>query len=251
MNSFADKSVIITGVASGLGHALAIEFRNAGALVTGCDVNDAAGLAAMNAIGATYVHADVSKEQQVQDLVADVVARHGRLDVMVNNAAISVSKELANTSEEELDRILAVNLKGPFFGTKHAIRAMLTSGGGNIVNVASILGLVADGMLAAYCAAKGGVLGLTRAAAVQYGDRGIRVNAICPGDIDTPLVAEYFEMFADPKAARENIEKAYPMKRMATPGEIAQAVLFLASPQSSFMTGQSLVVDGGLTVSCY
>jgi NAD(P)-dependent dehydrogenase (short-subunit alcohol dehydrogenase family) len=251
MNTFEGKSVIVTGVASGLGHALAIEFRKAGALVTGCDVKDEPGLAAMTAIGATYVHADVSREQQVQDLIGGVVARHGRLDVMVNNAAISVSKDLANTSEEELDRILAVNLKGPFFGTKHAVRAMLESGGGNIVNVASILGLVADGMLAAYCAAKGGVLGLTRAAAVQYGDRGIRVNAICPGDIDTPLVAEYFEMFADPKAARESIEKEYPMKRMAAPGEIAQAVLFLASPQSSFMTGQSMVVDGGLTVSCY
>ena len=119
------------------------------------------------------------------------------------------------------------------------------------MNVASILGLVADGMLAAYCAAKGGVLGLTRAAAVQYGDRGIRVNAICPGDIDTPLVKEYFEMFDDPKAARTSVEKEYPMKRIGSPKEIAQAVMFLASPYSSFMTGQQLVVDGGLTIDCY
>jgi len=128
---------------------------------------------------------------------------------------------------------------------------MLKTNGGAIVNVASILGLVADGMLAAYCAAKGGVLGLTRAAAVQYGDRGIRVNAICPGDIDTPLVAEYFDMFDDPKAARAKIENEYPMKRIAAPKEIAQSVMFLASPYSSYMTGQQLVVDGGLTVSCY
>jgi len=248
---FEGRTVIITGAASGLGHALAIEFRKVGALVTGCDVNDEAGLAAMAAIGATYVHADVSKEMPVQDLVAGVVAEHGRLDVMINNAAISVSKDVATTSEAELDRILAVNLKGPFFGTKHAVRAMLESGGGSIVNVASILGLVADGMLAAYCAAKGGVLGLTRAAAVQYGDRGIRVNALCPGDMDTPLVAEYFQMFPDPKAARAKVEQEYPMKRISTPSEIAQAALFLASPQSSFMTGQTLVVDGGLTVSCY
>ena len=250
MSDFRDKSVIVTGVASGLGHALAIEFRKAGAQVTGCDVNDEPGAALMKAIGATYVHADVSKEQQVKDLIAGAVRRHGRLDVMVNNAAVQISKELVHTSEEELDRILAVNLKGPFFGTKHAVLAMLKTGG-NIVNVASILGLVGDGMLPAYGAAKGGVLGLTRSAAVQYADRGIRVNAICPGDIDTPLLAEYFATFADPQAARAGIEKEYPIKRIARPEEITQAVLFLASSQSSFMTGQSLVVDGGLTISCY
>ncbi len=249
--NFEGKSVIITGVASGLGHALAIEFRNAKATVFGCDVNDTAGQANMSAIGAKYFHVDVSKEKEVEDFIAKVVAEHGKLDVMVNNAAVSVSEEMINTTESDLDKILAVNLKGPFFGTKHAVKAMLKTDGGAIVNVASILGLVADGMLAAYCAAKGGVLGLTRAAAVQYGDRGIRVNAICPGDIDTPLVAEYFDMFDDPKAARAKIENEYPMKRIAAPKEIAQSVMFLASPYSSYMTGQQLVVDGGLTVSCY
>lgn len=249
--NFEGKSVIITGVASGLGHALAIEFTNAKATVFGCDVNDKAGQANMDALGATYFHVDVSKEAEVEGLIAKVVAKHGKLDVMVNNAAVSVSEEMINTTEADLDRILAVNLKGPFFGTKHAVRAMLKTGGGSIVNIASILGLVADGMLAAYCAAKGGVLGLTRAAAVQYGDRGIRVNAICPGDIDTPLVAEYFDMFDDPKEARAKIENEYPMKRIAAPKEIAQSVMFLASPYSSYMTGQQLVVDGGLTVSCY
>ncbi len=249
--NFQGKSVIITGVSSGLGHALAIEFSSANATVFGCDVNDEAGRANMEALGATYFHVDVSKENEVEELIAKVVAKHGKLDVMVNNAAVSVSEEMINTTEVDLDRILAVNLKGPFFGTKHAVKAMLKTNGGAIVNVASILGLVADGMLAAYCAAKGGVLGLTRAAAVQYGDRGIRVNAICPGDIDTPLVAEYFDMFDDPKAARAKIENEYPMKRIAAPKEIAQSVMFLASPYSSYMTGQQLVVDGGLTVSCY
>jgi len=249
--NFEGKSVIITGVASGLGHALAIEFSSANATVFGCDVNDKAGEVNMTALGATYFHVDVSKENEVEDFIAMVVAKHGKLDVMVNNAAVSVSEEMINTTEVDLDRILAVNLKGPFFGTKHAVIAMLKTNGGVIVNVASILGIVADGMLAAYCAAKGGVLGLTRAAAVQYGDRGIRVNAICPGDIDTPLVAEYFNMFDDPKAARAKIENEYPMKRIANQKEIAQSVMFLASPYSSYMTGQQLVVDGGLTISCY
>ena len=248
---FDGKSVVITGVSSGLGHALAIEFRAAGAAVFGCDVNDGPGEQNMAAIGATYRHADVSREADVEALVHFAAREHGRLDVMVNNAAVSVNEELAKTTEADLDRILAVNLKGPFFGTKHAVRSMLGTGGGAIVNIASILGIVADGMLAAYCAAKGGVLGLTRAAAVQYGDRGIRVNAICPGDIDTPLVKEYFGMFDDPAAARLEIEREYPMKRIADPAEIARAVLFLASPYASYMTGQQLVVDGGLTVTCY
>lgn len=249
--NFSGKSIAITGVASGLGHALAIEFTNAGGNVFGCDINDAVGKKNMDALGAHYHHADVSKEKEVASFIAAVVFKDGKLDVMVNNAAVSVNQELAKTTEEDLDKILGVNLKGPFFGTKHAVLAMLETGGGNIVNIASILGIVADGMLAAYCAAKGGVLGLTRAAAVQYGDRGIRVNAICPGDIDTPLLREYFDMFDDPKAARANMEKEYPMKRIAPPKEIAQAVMFLASPYSAFMTGQQLVVDGGLTVSCY
>lgn len=248
---FDGKSVAITGVSSGLGVALATEFAEAGATVFGCDINDLAGQRNMDAIGATYIHADVSRESDVESLVGQVVRSHGKIDVMVNNAAVSVNEELAETSEADLDRILSVNLKGPFFGTKHAVRAMLRTEGGSIVNIASILGLVADGMLAAYCAAKGGVLGLTRAAAVQYSDRGIRVNAICPGDIDTPLLQEYFAMFEDSAAARADIEKEYPIKRIAAPKEIAQTALFLASPYSSFITGQQIVVDGGLTVSCY
>lgn len=248
---FDGKSVVITGVASGLGRALSEEFCKAGAFVIGCDVNDEAGRAHMDSVGGAYMHADVSKEAEVAALIAEAVKRHGRLDVMINNAAVSVSQELALTTEAELDKILATNLKGPFFGTKHALLAMLETGGGSIVNIASILGIVADGMLAAYCAAKGGVLGLTRAAAVQYSDRGIRVNAICPGDIDTPLVQEYFDMFADPVAARSEIEREYPMKRISAPKEIANVAMFLASDYSSFIAGQGIVVDGGLTVTCY
>ena len=249
--NFEGKSIAITGVSSGLGFALATEFCEAGGTVFGCDINDEDGRRNMDTIGATYVHTDVSKEVEVEEFVRKVVLSHGAIDVMVNNAAVSVSQELANTTEADLDRILAVNLKGPFFGTKHAVRAMLQTGGGSIINIASILGIVADGMLAAYCAAKGGVLGLTRAAAVQYSDRGIRVNAICPGDIDTPLLQEYFGMFEDAVAARDEVEKEYPMKRIAAPKEVAQTALFLASPHSSFITGQQIVVDGGLTVTCY
>jgi NAD(P)-dependent dehydrogenase (short-subunit alcohol dehydrogenase family) len=244
------RSVVVTGVGSGLGREIARELASEGARVLGCDVNDKAGSETMAPIG-FYRHADVSREQAVQELVAEALERFGRLDVMVNNAAIQIEEELAETTEEQLDQILAVNLKGVFFGCKHAVRAMRASGGGSIVNIASILALVADGILAAYCAAKGGVLGITRATAVRYGADGIRCNAVCPGDIDTPLVAAYFQTAADPAALRAEVEREYPLGRIAQPREIARAVVFLASEDSSFMSGQPLILDGGLLADCY
>lgn len=244
------KSAVVTGVGSGLGRAIARELATEGARVLGCDVDDAAGEQTMRGIGA-YRRADVSREADVQALVAAAVETHGRLDVMVNNAAIQIERELVETTEEDLDRILSVNLKGVFFGCKHAVLAMRATGGGAIVNVASVLALVGDGILAAYCAAKGGVLGITRATAVQYGRDGIRCNAVCPGDIDTPLVQAYFDAAPDPAARRSEVEGEYPLGRIARPEEIARAVVFLASPDSAFMSGQPLVVDGGLLAACY
>jgi NAD(P)-dependent dehydrogenase (short-subunit alcohol dehydrogenase family) len=247
--SLEGRCAVVTGVGSGLGQAIAREFAAEGALVVGCDVNDAAGEATMDGIG-TYLHADVSREGEVEGLIAAAVERHGRLRVMVNNAAVQIEQELAETTEEQLDRILAVNLKGVFFGCKHAVRAMRPAGGA-IVNIASILGLVGDGILAAYCAAKGGVLGITRATAVQYGRDGIRCNAVCPGDIDTPLVQAYFNTAADPAALRAEVSAEYPLERIAEPREIARTVVFLAGDDASFMSGQPLVVDGGLLATCY
>ncbi len=244
------RGVVVTGVGSGLGQAVARACAAEGARVLGCDVDDAAGTATMAPLG-TYRRCDVRSEAEVAALVDDAVERFGRLDVMVNNAAIQVEQELAETSEEQLDRVLAVNLKGVFFGCKHAVRAMRESGGGAIVNVGSILALVGDGILAAYCAAKGGVLGITRATAVQYGALGIRCNSVCPGDIDTPIVQAYFNASPDPAARRREVEAEYPLRRIAQPDEIARAVVFLACDDSSFMSGQPLVVDGGLLADCY
>jgi len=244
------KGAIVTGVGSGLGRAIARELAREGARVLGCDVEDAAGEETMARIG-SYRHADVSREADVQALVAAAVEAFGRLDVMVNNAAVQIERELVETTEDDLDRILAVNLKGVFFGCKHAVLAMRESGGGAIVNVASILALVGDGILAAYCAAKGGVLGITRATAVQYGGDGVRCNAVCPGDIDTPLVQAYFDAAPDPAAKRAEVAAEYPLGRIAQPDEIARAVVFLASDDSAFMSGQPLVVDGGLLATCY
>ena len=248
--SLAGRSVIVTGVASGLGSALAQEFAEEGARVLGCDIDDDGGRAVMNGIG-FFRHTDVSKEAEVAALVDDAVERFGRLDIMVNNAAIQVEEELAETTEEQLDRVLAVNLKGPFFGCKHAIRVMRGSGGGSIVNVASVLALTGDPMLAAYGAAKGGVVALTKSAAVKYGRDKIRCNAVCPGDIQTPLVEAYFAAADDPAALRAQAEREYPLGRIAQPREVARAVLFLASDDACFVTGEALVVDGGLLAECY
>jgi NAD(P)-dependent dehydrogenase (short-subunit alcohol dehydrogenase family) len=250
MGRLDGRVCVVTGVASGLGQAIARELAAEGGIVVGCDVQDAAGAESMAAIG-SYVHADVSRESDVAALLAAALERHGRVDVMVNNAAIQIEEELAETSEEQLDRVLGTNLKGVFFGCKHAVLTMRPAGGGVIVNVASILALVGDGILAAYCAAKGGVLGITRATAVQYGSAGIRCNAICPGDIDTPLVQAYFDTADDPAALRAEVSAEYPLGRIAQPREIARAVVFLASDDASFMSGQPLVVDGGLLATCY
>jgi meso-butanediol dehydrogenase / (S,S)-butanediol dehydrogenase / diacetyl reductase len=245
------RSAVVTGVGSGLGREIARVLAAEGANVLGCDVNDAGGNETMGGGLGSYRHVDVSREREVEQLIAAAIEQFGRLDVMVNNAAIQIEEELAETTEEQLDRILAVNLKGVFFGCKHAVRAMRTTGGGSIVNIASILGLVGDGLLAAYCAAKGGVLGITRATAVRYGADGIRCNAVCPGDIDTPLVAAYFRTAENPAQLRAEVEAEYPLGRIAQPEEIARAVVFLASEDSSFMTGQPLVLDGGLLADCY
>jgi len=242
--------VIVTGVASGLGSALAREFAAEGARVLGCDVNDDDGAEVMNGLG-VYRHTDVSREAEVAALVDDAVQRFGRLDVMVNNAAIQVEQGLVDTTEEQLDRVLAVNLKGPFFGCKHAVRVMRESGGGAIVNVASVLALTGDPMLAAYGAAKGGVVALTKSAAVTYGRDKIRCNAVCPGDMQTPLVEAYFAAADDPAALRAQAESEYPLGRIAQPREVARAVIFLASDDACFVTGEALVVDGGLLAECY
>jgi NAD(P)-dependent dehydrogenase (short-subunit alcohol dehydrogenase family) len=244
------KGIVVTGVATGLGRAVARRLAEEGASVIGCDVNDAGGEDTMAGIG-SYVHTDVARESEVEALIDGAVAELGRLDAIVNNAAIEIDVGLLETTEEQLDRLLAVNLKGVFFGCKHAVRAMRATGGGSIVNVASILALVADANLPAYCAAKGGVLALSRAVAVGYGKDGIRCNAVCPGDIDTPMLQAVFEASDDPEALRAKIAGSYPLGRVSQPDEIARGVAFLASDDSSFMSGQPLVLDGGLLARCY
>jgi meso-butanediol dehydrogenase/(S,S)-butanediol dehydrogenase/diacetyl reductase len=252
----AGKVAIVTGSGSGIGRAIAQLFSKEGAIVTVLDRNKDGGEETVELIraaggNATFSMADVSKARDVQQAVESTVARQGKLNVLVNNAAIQVLAKLADTSEEDWDRVQSVNLKGVFLGCKYAIPAMLQAGGGAIVNMASVLGFVGDPDLAAYCAAKGGVIALTRVAALTYGEHGIRVNCICPGDVETPLVQEYFDKDPDPEGLRETVYSKYALRRIASPQEIANAALFLASDESSFVTGSTMVVDGALTIKCY
>lgn len=250
------KVAIITGAGSGIGRSTAEYFAEQNAKVLLADWNESSGCEVTRAIvqsggEAVFCRTDVSNASQMETLVATAVERFGRLDILVNNAAIQILAKLADTSEEEWDRVQSVNLKGPFLGCKYAIPVMKRNGGGSIVNIASVLGIVADPDLAAYCAAKGGLISLTRVAALTYGPDGIRVNCICPGDVETPLVQDYFNKDPDPDALRKNIYSKYALRRIASPREIAQAAAFLASGQSSFITGSAMVVDGGLTIKCY
>ena len=251
-----DKVAIVTGAASGIGKATAEYFAQQGAAVVAADWNREGGEKVLESIvaaggQAVFSHTDVSKAAQVEAMVSTAVHRFGRLDILVNDAAIQILARLADTTEEDWDRTHNVNLKGVFLGCKYAIPAMRRAGGGAIVNIASVLGIVADPDLAAYCAAKGGVISLTRVAALTYGVDGIRVNCICPGDVETPLVVDYFNKDPDPMKLRQEIYSKYALRRIAAPNEVAKVAAFLASEQSSFMTGSAVVMDGGLTIKCY
>jgi NAD(P)-dependent dehydrogenase (short-subunit alcohol dehydrogenase family) len=252
----SDKVAIVTGAGSGIGKATAAVLAAEGAKVIVADWNKDTGAETAATIGqgggqSVFCYADVSKREDVQRMVNTALDHYARLDVLVNNAAIPLMAQLVDTTEEDWDRIHSVNLKGVFLGCKYAIPAMIRSGGGSIINIASILGFVGDPEWAAYCAAKGGVIALTRVAALAYGPQGIRVNCICPGDVETPLREWEFRQSPDPDRARGEISSKYALRRLASPQEIAQCVAFLASADSSFMTGSSMVVDGGLTVRCY
>ena len=253
MGRLDDKVALITGAASGIGRVAAELFASEGARVAIADVVDTDGEAAVAAIAAAggeaaFVHADVSDATHAEAMVRFAVDTFGGLDVLYNNAGILPGDDAGTleTPEATWDRVLAVNLKGVWLGMKFGIPALLASGGGTIVNVSSLVALVGSAVpQIAYTASKGGVLAMTRETAVEYARRGIRANVLCPGPIDTPLMRQ---LMSDPAwAARRLVH--IPMGRPGAAVEIARAALFLASDESSFMTGAALVVDGGITAA--
>jgi NAD(P)-dependent dehydrogenase (short-subunit alcohol dehydrogenase family) len=248
-----DKVALITGAGSGIGHEAAVLFAREGANVVAVDVNDDGGRETVGEIEddggrAVFVHADVSRAADVQAMVAAATKTYGRLNVLFNNAGIFPAEDgsVLETDEKTWDRVLSINLKGVFLGCKYGIPALLESGGGSIVNTASFVALMGSATpQIAYTASKGGVLALTREIAIEFARKGIRVNAICPGPVDTPLLQE---LFSDP-ARRDRRLVHIPMGRLAKPVEVAQAALFLASDESSYVNGMAFTVDGGITAA--
>ncbi len=250
-----DKGALVTGGGSGIGGATAVLFAAQGAKVVVSDLNEANALETVaeikaNGGDATPLTGDVSRNADAEAMVKGTVETYGTLDVVVNCAGVIAGKALPEgaSPEEVWDRVMDVNLKGTYLVTWHAVRTMEGSGGGSIINIASINGIVGypiglGGGFDAYVPSKGGVVQFTKNLAIDYGKKNIRVNCICPGHIDTNLIRE----FLDNPERREWLEQRYPMGRIGRPEEIAYAALFLASDESSFVTGAPLIVDGGYT----
>jgi NAD(P)-dependent dehydrogenase (short-subunit alcohol dehydrogenase family) len=231
-----------------MGRATALLFAREGAKVVVADVQDEAARGTVGAIKqdkgeAVFVHADVSKAKDVGDMIKTAVRNYGKLDVLFNNAGIEGA--IANTAdyaEDDFDRVISINLKGEWLGMKYGIPEMLKNGGGSIINMASVAGLVGFAGLSAYCASKGGVVQLTKTAALEYAKQGIRVNAIAPGVIHTPMVGR---LVSGQPEMEKGLLQGEPVGRLGEPEEIASVALFLASDESSFVTGHVLVADGG------
>jgi NAD(P)-dependent dehydrogenase (short-subunit alcohol dehydrogenase family) len=239
------KVAIVTGAASGIGRATTELFAAEGARVVAVDLNEAAGHE-LESASVAFVRADVSSGADVQRFVRAAVERFGGLDILFNNAGIAIFKTLEETSEEEWDRVVDVNLKACYLGIKHAIPEMRRRGGGAIVNTASVHGFATAGQVGAYGATKHGVIGLTKAAALELARDNIRVNAVCPGAIETPLMRSNLRAVGDEAEELRKIAQSEPLGRVGQPHEIARAVLFLVSDEASFATGAPFLIDGGL-----
>ena len=238
----AGRACIVTGGAQGIGEACIRRFAREGAQVMIADIDDARGTALAAEVNGLYAHCDVGDKAQVDALVAQTLATHGRIDVLVNNAGIFRAADFLDMSEDDFDAVLRVNLKGSFLMGQAVAREMAKAGKGSIVNMSSVNAVLAIPTIASYNVSKGGINQLTRVMALSLADRGIRVNAVAPGTIATELAAKAV-LTSDEAKAR--IMSRTPMRRLGEPAEIADTVAFLASDAASYITGEIVVVDGG------
>jgi NAD(P)-dependent dehydrogenase (short-subunit alcohol dehydrogenase family) len=245
-----NRVALVTGAASGIGRAVAQHLAAEGAAVGVADIHRPGGEATVRSIDAAGGHAvfiacDVSQVTDCERMVAETVAAFGRLDIHVNNAAVMLEKNAPDTSEADWDRLIAINLKGTFFGAKYAIlQFRRQGGGGSIVNMASVNSFFAEGNIAAYCTSKGGIAQMTRALAMDHSREGIRVNAICPGWIETPMNANFLALGPH---IREQAARMSAIGRIGQPDDVARAVVFVVSDDAAFMTGSMVTVDGGFS----
>ena len=253
MSSFGGKVALVTGAGSGIGRASALAFARGGARVVVSDVDAAGGAETVRQIEANgecearFVKADVSDEQQVEALIAECIEAFGRLDHAHNNAGIGAPPAALHESDRRtFEHVLSVNLLGVWLCLKHEARVMLERGGGAIVNTASLAGLIGFPMNVAYSASKHAVIGITRTAALEYAQSGIRVNAVCPAFVRTPMV-DGLVAGGGPRMSLERLAHMQPMGRLGTPEEVAEAVIWLGSDAAAFITGIALPIDGGTT----
>lgn len=249
------RTAIITGAASGIGRAAALRFAGEGCNVSVVDVDRAWGAQTVRLVedsggSAMFAYADVANEADTIRAVAETVRAYERIQILVNNAGVATRVPIVEMTEAQWDFILDTNLKGTFLMSKHVIPRVLESGGGTIVNTASNAGLVGFSGLSAYCASKGGIIQLTRALALEYGDKNIRVNAVAPSStLNTRMFGARLETSPDPKGLLRALANVNPLKRLGTANEVAELMLFLASDRSAYLTGGVFSVDGGITAS--
>jgi NAD(P)-dependent dehydrogenase (short-subunit alcohol dehydrogenase family) len=246
-----DKVAIVTGAAKGIGWGITKVFLQEGAKVAVVDWDEKTGKQAVEAFKkeggeAIFIECDVSNERQVKSMVEKAVQAFGRLDILVNNAGVGIYKPVLETSSEDWDKCLGVNLKGVFLCSKYALPHIQQAGKGSIVNISSVHSHATVNGVAPYAASKGGITALTRNMAIDYGPA-IRVNSIAPGWVLTPLIQSIFDSYPDPAAQQQAVEQRQVMKRIGRPEDIGQAAAFLASDEAGFITGAQLFVDGGLT----
>ncbi len=250
MNILKDKVALITGAASGIGRASALLFAQEGAAVAIVDIHEGSGQAAVTEIEslggrAIFIKGDVTNADDCQAAVSKTLTAYGGVDILFNNAGIIRRTNILNTREADWDLVMAVNVKSVFLMSKCTIPHMMAAGGGVIINTSSGWGLKGGANAVSYCASKGAVTNMTRAMAIDLGPFNIRVNALCPGDTDTPMLRNEASQLGEPEDTFLADAAARPLGRFAQPLEIAQAALFLASNDSSYVSGTALVVDGG------
>jgi NAD(P)-dependent dehydrogenase (short-subunit alcohol dehydrogenase family) len=248
MGKLQDRIVIVTGGASGIGRGCAELFAAEGAHVVVADIREDLGSPLAQELGGSFLPVDVTDPASVEEMIRRTVERHGRIDVLMNNAGIDGEQALtAESSLENWRKVLAINLDGVYYGMKYVLPTMVAQKGGVILNTASTVGLNALAALPAYTASKAGVIQLSKAVAIEYAYHGIRVNTICPSVVMTPLLAHFIASTPDPEGARRGLESLNPMPGMVTVDAVARAALFLVSDDSRFITAVALPIDGGYT----
>ena len=252
MKRFANKKVFISGGATGIGEAAVLLFAQQGAIVTIFDRDIENGEKCLQKVldgggRGIFISGNLIYPEEIEKAIDQSLKTYGGIDILINNAGVESPYSVHEMPIEEWDRVMAVNLRGMYLMAKAVIPIMKKSGGGAIINTASISGLLGWPISAAYCASKGGVIQLTKQMAVDYAQDNIRVNCIAPGTTLTPLIERIFQQESEPEKAKQQISQMHPLGRFAQPEEIAQAILFLASEDASFITGAVLPVDGGYT----